>query len=153
VALSFGSDDAIKVWLNGEPVLANKIIRVVAPDQEKATVDLRAGKNELLVKVVNGGGGDGFYFRVAEMGLAGDVAAILKAAAETRPEAQARRLRAYFVASYPPAPLRAERQRMAALERELKDLRETLPRVMVMSDARPRQTHVLERGNYLMPRE
>jgi hypothetical protein len=153
VALSFGSDDAIKVWLNGDPVLANKLIRVVAPDQEKATVDLRAGKNELLVKVVNGGGGYAFYFRVAEMGLPDDVARILKIAPETRTEDQARRLRAYFVASYPPAPLRAARQRMAALERELKDLRETLPRVMVMSDARPRQSHVLERGNYLMPRE
>jgi hypothetical protein len=153
VTLSFGSDDAIKVWLNGEPVLANKVIRVVAPDQEKITVDLRAGKNELLVKVVNGGGGYAFYFRVAEMGLPDDVTGILKVAPAARTEAQARRLRAYFVASYPPAPLRAVRQRMAALERELKDLRETLPRVMVMSDARPRQTHVLERGNYLMPRE
>src|SRR5262249_44943384 len=30
---------------------------------------------------------------------------------------------------------------------------ETLPRVMVMSDARPRPTHILERGQYLMPRE
>jgi hypothetical protein len=153
VTLSFGSDDAIKVWLNGEPVLANKLIRVVAPDQEKATVDLRAGKNELLVKVVNGGGGYAFYFRVAEMGLPDDVAKILKVAPETRTEDQSRRLRAYFVASYPPAPLRAARQRTAALERDLKDLRDTLPRVMVMSDARPRQTHVLERGNYLMPRE
>ncbi len=153
VTLSFGSDDAIKVWLNGEPVLASKLIRVVAPDQERATVDLRAGKNELLVKVVNGGGAYAFYFRVAEMGLPDDVAAILKIAPAARTEAQARRLRAYFLAGYPPAPLRAARQRAAARERELKDLRETLPRVMVMSDARPRQTHVLERGNYLMPRE
>jgi Protein of unknown function (DUF1553)/Protein of unknown function (DUF1549)/Planctomycete cytochrome C len=153
VTLSFGSDDAIKVWLNGEPVLANKLIRVVAPDQERATVDLRAGKNELLVKVVNGGGAYAFYFRVAEMGLPADVAGILKVPADTRTEAQVRRLRAYFVASYPPAILRAAGQRTAALERELKDLREALPRVMVMSDARQRQTHVLERGNYLMPRD
>jgi hypothetical protein len=153
LALSFGSDDGIKVWLNGEPVLANKVIRVVAPDQEKATVDLRAGKNELLVKVVNGGGGYGFYFRVAEMGLPDDVARILKVTPAERTDAQARRLRAYFVAGYPPAPLRAARQRAAVLERELTDLREALPRVMVMSDARPRQAHVLERGNYLMPRE
>jgi hypothetical protein len=153
VTLSFGSDDAIKVWLNGAPVLANKLIRVVAPDQEKATVDLRAGQNDLLVKVVNGGGGYAFYFRVAEMGLPDDVAEILKVAPETRTEAQGRRLRAYFAASHPPAPLRAVREQLAALERELKNLRETLPRVMVMSDARPRQTHILERGNYLMPRE
>jgi Protein of unknown function (DUF1553)/Protein of unknown function (DUF1549)/Planctomycete cytochrome C len=153
VTLSFGSDDAIKVWLNGTPVLANKLIRVVAPDQEKATVDLRAGKNDLLVKVVNGGGAYAFYFRVVEMGLPDDVAGTLKVAPEARTEAQARRLREYFLASHPPAPLRAVRERLAASERALRDLRETLPRVMVMSDARPRQTHVLERGNYLMPRE
>ena len=29
----------------------------------------------------------------------------------------------------------------------------TLPRVMVMSDARPRKTHLLQRGNYEMPGE
>jgi hypothetical protein len=153
ITLSFGSDDAIKVWLNGAPVLANKLIRVVAPDQEKATVELRAGKNALLVKVVNGGGAYAFYFRVAERGLPDDVAGILKAAPETRTEAQARRLRTYFLASHPPLALRAVRERLAARERELKALRETLPRVMVMSDARPRQTHILERGNYSMPRE
>jgi Protein of unknown function (DUF1553)/Protein of unknown function (DUF1549)/Planctomycete cytochrome C len=153
ITLSFGSDDAIKVWLNGKPVLANKLIRIVAPDQEKATVDLHAGKNELLVKVVNGGGAYAFYFRVAEMGLAGDVASILKSAPEKRSDSEARRLREYFLASHPPAALRGLRQKIAALERELKELRETLPRVMVMSDARPRQTHILERGQYLMPRE
>jgi hypothetical protein len=153
MTLSFGSDDAIKVWLNGAPVLANKLIRVVAPDQEKATVDLRAGENHLLLKIVNGGGGYAFYFRVVEMGLPDDVAGILKVAPEKQTEAQARRLREYFLTSHPPEPLRAVRGQIAALERELKDLRDTLPRVMVMSDARPRQTHILERGQYLMPRE
>ena len=63
-------------------MLANKLIRVAAPDQEKATVDLRAGKNDLLVKIVNGGGAYAFYFRVLEMGLPADVAGILKAAPE-----------------------------------------------------------------------
>jgi hypothetical protein len=153
MTLSFGSDDAIKVWWNGSPVLANKLIRVVAPDQEKAIVNLRAGKNHLLVKIVNGGGAYGFYFRVAEMGLPSDVAGILRVAPQARTEAAARRLRDYFLANHPPAPLRAVRDKMAALQRELKALRETLPRVMVMSDARPRDTHILERGNYLMPRE
>lgn len=31
--------------------------------------------------------------------------------------------------------------------------RDELPKVMVMSDARPRETHVLDRGSYLSPRE
>jgi hypothetical protein len=153
ITLSFGSDDAIKVWVNGTLVISNKLIRIVAPDQERATVDLRAGKNDLLVKVVNGGGAYAFYFRVAEVGLPADVASILKIPVEKRTDAQSGRIREYYLANYPPVSLRAVRQRLAALEREVKELRETLPRVMVMSDARPRQTHILERGQYLMPRQ
>src|SRR5205085_1943903 len=56
LTLSFGSDDAIKVWLNGKSLVTNKITRGVAPDQEKVTVNLRPGENRLLVKVINGGG-------------------------------------------------------------------------------------------------
>ena len=119
ITLSFGSDDAIKVWLNGSPVLANKLIRVVAPDQEKATVDLREGKNELLVKIVNGGGAYAFYFRVVEMGLPDDVADLLKKAADTRTDAQAKRVRDYFLAARAPANLRAVREQIAVKEREL----------------------------------
>src|SRR5262249_5496096 len=114
---------------------------------------LRAGKNELLLKIVNGGGGYAFYFRVVDMGLPDDVAGMLRVAPETRTEAQAQRLREYFLAGHPPAALRAVRERRASRERAQKDPRETLPRVMVMPAARPRQTHVLERGNSLMPRE
>ena len=60
--VSFGRDDAIKVWLNGESVLAKETQGGVAKDQDKLTLELKAGSNQLLVKIINGGGGSGFYF-------------------------------------------------------------------------------------------
>ena len=60
--VSLGRDDAIKVWLNGQSVLAKEVQGGVAKDQDRITLQLRAGSNQLLVKIVNGGGGSGFYF-------------------------------------------------------------------------------------------
>jgi hypothetical protein len=61
--LSLGSDDGIKVFLNGKQVFANNVGRGAAPDQERITLDLKSGVNHLLLKIVNGGGPSGFYFR------------------------------------------------------------------------------------------
>jgi len=62
ITLSLGSDDAIKVWLNGKEVLAKLIGRGAAAGQETVTADLKQGRNELLIKIVNGAGPSGFYF-------------------------------------------------------------------------------------------
>ena len=54
--VSLGSDDYIKVWLNGEQSSADDAVRPAAPDQDQATLKLKPGKNQLLVKVGNIGG-------------------------------------------------------------------------------------------------
>jgi HEAT repeat protein len=54
--LAVGSDDGIKVWLNGEVVHANNASRGLTPDQDKVDVDLRAGENVLMMKITEGGG-------------------------------------------------------------------------------------------------
>jgi serine/threonine-protein kinase len=59
--LSLGSDDTLTVWLNKKQLLANNVTRGVAPDQDFVTLPLRAGKNQLLVKVCNGTGDWAFY--------------------------------------------------------------------------------------------
>ena len=51
--VSLGSDDFIKVWLNGEVVGADDAARPAAPDQDQATLKLKPGKNQLLIKVGN----------------------------------------------------------------------------------------------------
>ncbi len=60
--VSLGSDDSVKVWCNGELVFANNLHRGAEPDQDSFEVDLVAGRNEFLLKVVNDDGGYGFYF-------------------------------------------------------------------------------------------
>jgi hypothetical protein len=54
--LEIGSDDGVKVWLNGRVVHANNAIRPCTPDQDKVKVKLKQGANTLLVKVTQGGG-------------------------------------------------------------------------------------------------
>ena len=49
--LETGSDDGIKVWLNGEQVQSKNVARAAVPASDKARIDLRAGWNEVLVKV------------------------------------------------------------------------------------------------------
>ena len=66
--LSLGSDDGLWVWLNGEPVLEADVRRGVSADQDRVSLDLVAGTNELLVKVVNFGGGFGSYTDVVHDG-------------------------------------------------------------------------------------
>ena len=60
--LSLGSDDGIKVFLNGKEVFSNNIGRAAAPDQEKIKLFLKKGRNYLLIKIHNGAGQSGFYF-------------------------------------------------------------------------------------------
>ena len=58
--LEVGSDDAVKVWLDGRLVHEFRGIRAHEALQDKAAVTLAAGWNTLLLKVVQAGGGWGF---------------------------------------------------------------------------------------------
>ena len=51
-----GSDDSIKVWLNGEEVHKNAVDRGAGNFQDKFEIDLNKGDNPLLVKVSERGG-------------------------------------------------------------------------------------------------
>ena len=64
--LEFGSDDGLKVWLNGEVVLAANRGGDVVPGAEKAAVTLKPGWNTLLLKVTQWTSGWGFCARVAK---------------------------------------------------------------------------------------
>ena len=61
----FGSDDGIKVWLNGTLLLSRDVPRITAPDQDIVDLPLQAGDNQLLVRIYNIAGGCGFYFAPA----------------------------------------------------------------------------------------
>ncbi len=58
--LTCGSDDGIKIWINGEVVHENETGRGYQPADDMATVRLKAGTNRVFVKVVNYVAGWGF---------------------------------------------------------------------------------------------
>jgi putative heme-binding domain-containing protein len=59
--LLLGSDDGIKVWLNGKMLLRNEVVRGALPFQESLVLSLEPGSNDLLVRVQNGTGDCGLY--------------------------------------------------------------------------------------------
>ncbi|MDA7902870.1 PSD1 and planctomycete cytochrome C domain-containing protein [Mariniblastus sp.] len=67
--LSFGADDTVKAWLDGELIADRIVAAAVNPDQALAPITLTKGEHHLLVKVVNGPGIGGFYFNVKQQGV------------------------------------------------------------------------------------
>ena len=61
-----GSDDTITVWLNGKKVLSKNVLRGATKDEDSTEIELVAGENRILVKVCDGGGGWGFFFRITD---------------------------------------------------------------------------------------
>jgi hypothetical protein len=55
--LELGSDDGIKVWLDGAEVHGNNVFRGHRPAQDTVPVTLRKGPNSLMLKIVEEGGG------------------------------------------------------------------------------------------------
>jgi hypothetical protein len=65
--LRCGSDDGIRIWLNGELVHSREIGRAYRPGDDEVAIRLRAGWNYLLVKVSNYQGMWGFGVRVSDI--------------------------------------------------------------------------------------
>ena len=158
--VSLGSDDALRVWCNGELLLTRDVRRGAAPDQDFVRLTLRAGDNDLLLEVVNTGGKGGFYFDPRDEVLQGPPGIgdlpVAIASAALLPQAQRddaalrRHFRNGFSARYREheAEVRNLRERLAQIDAEA-------PVVMVMDTlpaSRRRTTHVLERGGYDQPR-
>ena len=64
VQLEFGSDDAIKVWLNGKVIHGRNADRSMRPRQDLVKARLREGWNDLMLKVVEHTGGWGCCCRI-----------------------------------------------------------------------------------------
>ena len=60
-----GSDDGIKLWLNGKTIYDHPGARGDDMDQDHVPANLYAGWNSVLVKVTQGNGGWSLHFRVA----------------------------------------------------------------------------------------
>jgi len=65
--MRIGSDDQIKVWLNGKLVFTYDQARPASIDQDTVTVTLKQGENSILVKVCDEAGYWGFYLRFTDV--------------------------------------------------------------------------------------
>jgi pimeloyl-ACP methyl ester carboxylesterase len=66
IYLSMGTDDGVKVWLNGKMVHRLAVLRALTFDEDGLVADVNAGENRLLLKIQQGKGGWGFVVRMLE---------------------------------------------------------------------------------------
>jgi hypothetical protein len=149
--LSLGSDDGLRVYLNGKQVFAREVDRSAAPNQESIEVPLQAGMNALVLKIANTGGPGAIYHRIADRpDLLQDALAAVITPPIVRPKHLSERMAGLWLANHSPRrrELAAE---VAKLEREEGTIRSEIPLTMVMRELpTPRETFVLKRGQYDM---
>jgi hypothetical protein len=66
VRAGVGSNDSVKIILNGEVVFENSVKRALIPDDDEVWLDLKEGRNNLLLKISQGTGDWGFSFRLPD---------------------------------------------------------------------------------------
>ena len=153
VSVSLGSDDSIKVWLDGKEVFAKDVGRGVAADQDQATLELPAGESQLLLKIVNGGGPMGYYFKMKGEDLPAPLVAALKAEPDSLDDAARALLRDRFLRTGWEEGVAQVALKEAAVTRK-DEITKGTATVMVMKDvAKPRMTYILDRGEYDKPRK
>jgi len=152
LALSLGSDDGLQLYLDGALVLDRQVDRSLSADQDSVTLNLHAGLNALVAKVVNTGGDAGYYHRTLpeDGALGGDVALALLPAELRTGDLDARLRQAWRIAFSPT--FRERSEQLAALKSREAELTREIPRTMVMRElAMPRPTFLLQRGQYEHP--
>jgi len=147
LALSLGSDDGIRVWVNSTEQLNKNVGRGAAADQEKITISLKKGANQYLMKIVNHGGGAGFYFKAGGSHVPGNIVAIVKKPADQRSPEEKTAVADYYLSVSPE--LAAARAKVEAAKREKAEFSKKLPRTLVTTATTPRTMRILPRGNWL----
>ncbi|MFM7187665.1 MAG: PSD1 and planctomycete cytochrome C domain-containing protein [Armatimonadota bacterium] len=155
VEFRFGSDDGIRVWLDGELKVSNAVQRGALLGQEAFVSILPPGDHRLVVQIVNGAGPGGFAFELRKPIIAPNHVAILDQAAAGRDlsDSDIQAMQAAVLPMLQAIDFANLRNQVSAIDKEVAALRAALPKVMVMSDAQPRETRILERGEYLQPRD
>lgn len=157
INVGLGSDDALKVYLNGRMIFARDIARGVAPDQERLSLALREGKNELLLKVVNYAAGSAFHFNYpdARAGIPDNILAILRKEADTLETKERETLRDHYrnaVSQHPV--LKLVKEDIAQTEKARNALDDQVVTTLIWKEReKPREAFVLKRGEYDQPGE
>ncbi len=150
LTVGLGSDDAVKVWLDGKVVVDQNVQRSAVADSDKVVLDLAPGVHQLLMKVVNYAGKGSFTFRpIAEEGASTvSIALLLSSPAGERTEAQRLAIRDYFRAVEIPT-YRGMKEKRETLEREKQAiLGGFIPSLVMQERDEMREAFMLIRGEY-----
>ena len=148
---AIGSDDAVKIWVNGRLVHSNNIVRGAVAAQDLVEVDLDPGANLVVMKVVNFGGLSGYAFELRDAGGGSepfDVELALGTAPDARTDRQHDLLADHWREQVWPRgrELRGERDQINA---ERMDLDAAMVTTLVAAErAQRRPTYMLARGEY-----
>ncbi|MFZ4507598.1 MAG: PSD1 and planctomycete cytochrome C domain-containing protein [Fimbriimonas sp.] len=139
LVLQVGSDDGIRLWLNGKQIHSHKIGRGLAAGSDSVRAEFRAGENELIAKVVNGISIDGL--RIAFGNLSEEILAKAQSAPKTE-----KVIEDAFLSIGPDS---AQALAYRRLNRERSNLESSLPMTLIAREmAKPRPTFILKRGQY-----
>ena len=142
-----GSSDGIRVWFNGKQVFDQSTERVVASDQDTIDVELSEGANTLLVKISNGTGKGGFFFRARSELVPDRIQKLLLKLVENRDESEASQLKNYFRSQTPL--LSEERVELASQKDQRQELDGRIERTLATVSVAPAITRVLPRGDWM----
>lgn len=150
VGISLHADGWFKIWLNGTLVAERDHDEKPGEGALRTKLNLRAGQNELLVKVVTIQGASYFQFGVdpeSKDTISPKVAAVLSAASST-PDAGKALVRDYYRRQHSDE-YRATFQNLSQWKDEEAALDRVIPRTMVAREMdKSRDTFVLMRGEY-----
>lgn len=154
--IGLGSDDGVRLFLDGRRVFAKAVPRGVGLDQDIFTLNVAKGDRELLLEINNYGGACGFAWRMTELPPSPlDPAQELTLASppsERGPEEKAE-LRDIFRHRNAPEWVAMQDERDETLKART-TLKTALPTTMVSQDlATARPTRILMRGAYDRPGE
>jgi hypothetical protein len=155
VDLTLRADDVFKLWVNGAVAGERRVKERPGEGPLRVSVDMAAGTNRVLVKVVNLQGACHFTFNREVPGLsqpAGDIAALLLAG-PTWSASDAARVRAFYRGARSPE-WKALSDQVAVHREEEQSIERTIVTTLVAKErTERRETRLLNRGEYDKPGE
>lgn len=148
--IQVSSDDAVKVWINGQLAHENKVLRGVGQSTDAVKLKLVAGNNTIVIKVINSGGPDGLIltFGNADSERIDKVYNVWNDPAKVKQQ-NLTELAKLFLEIGTPSKTALRYRKLIADRNEYVN---ALPQSLVAEELpKPRQAFVLRRGEYNLP--
>ncbi len=143
--LRIGSDDGIRLWLNGKLIHSHKIGRGLDAPKDLVTAEFKAGDNEIVAKVVNGISIDGLNIGFGPLGVT-EAKALARYRKSPDDLGAQDAVREVFL-NLGPDSAKARAYRASAQQRA--QFEAAIPMTLIAKEmTKPRPTFILKRGQY-----